>query len=592
MALANEAHDILKQLPEPGYFNGPWFPFFLPANVDQVVEKELTAATVHAAFRGTLQPWLHIEVNLQNRDGWSIFQQLAIVASTRAKERAANAVWRSLMKWFKEHKEFRQSVFIRMENNFLGARGLWLVLGQTKAGSLVGVASVAASQVKVQDDAAEVHKKLLAYERESAKEFLEPKTKRVKARGIFRIVNPADYSAVEEGMSETVDKLKYNLRAAYTRAQFSKLKASASATLTPSWATVHRCLTAGRFVTDCVEPVLRNIYLAYRYGYPDDTGDLLFVTAPEQVAQTAQQLASVDEEWLKARYHDLRATDYAPQMKKADWQATLVAFEQTKALFAQAAAENGMIVFEITSRTDEERAAEIALSLTPPAKPNLGTVSADGLVHDCTLHDDFLKPLLPCMDDYGETSKKNEWEHNSVSPKTVRYSCGCLARQGETLVHAHEPAELERCRQLADKAADLLKAVAAAHDQGGLFLPFYITANAGDPVPKEITEEYIRTVFRGTLCPTNAFRTEPQNDQGSWWSGHVTNHWIPEEQAVFAKAWKAFIKWFAKEPGLHAHSFVMVGLGDDDAGPCHPRLAVALTDKGSLVGVCGHVIYA
>jgi len=48
----------------------------------------------------------------------------------------------------------------------------------------------------------------------------------------------------------------------------------------------------------------------------------------------------------------------------------------------------------------------------------------------------------------------------------------------------------------------------------------------------------------------------------------------------------------AKQKGLHGAVFVKVGLGDDDRGPCHPRLVVALTEQGSLVGVCGYVIFA
>ena len=48
------------------------------------------------------------------------------------------------------------------------------------------------------------------------------------------------------------------------------------------------------------------------------------------------------------------------------------------------------------------------------------------------------------------------------------------------------------------------------------------------------------------------------------------------------------MQWFQEQPELSTPSFVSIGLRtiqDENGGCVFPRLMVALTDKGSLVGV-------
>jgi len=96
-------------------------------------------------------------------------------------------------------------------------------------------------------------------------------------------------------------------------------------------------------------------------------------------------------------------------------------------------------------------------------------------------------------------------------------------------------------------------------------------------VPEVFTEEFVRTrLFRGTINPEVDVRIEPLT-AGAVWEG-----------ADAAK----FVDWLRAQPRLHGFAFVSIGLSEDVGGACHPRLALALTDQGSVVGVCGHVIWA
>jgi hypothetical protein len=52
----------------------------------------------------------------------------------------------------------------------------------------------------------------------------------------------------------------------------------------------------------------------------------------------------------------------------------------------------------------------------------------------------------------------------------------------------------------------------------------------------------------------------------------------------------SLVSWAGSRPELHGLAFVEIG--NDSGGGLLPRLVVAFTDKGSLVGVCGYVIWA
>jgi hypothetical protein len=49
-------------------------------------------------------------------------------------------------------------------------------------------------------------------------------------------------------------------------------------------------------------------------------------------------------------------------------------------------------------------------------------------------------------------------------------------------------------------------------------------------------------------------------------------------------------EWFTTRPELHGPAFVLIGTDFEDRSVYHPLLLAALTDRGSLVGVCGYCV--
>ncbi len=232
------------------------------------------------------------------------------------------------------------------------------------------------------------------------------------------------------------------------------------------------------------------------------------------------------------------------------------------------------------------------------------------MIRDCASGEDSTplsqSILAECMETSGmeEGRAAGEWAGNILSGQTVVYSCGVIGRAGETLAHNHCPIELELCRQLSQAAAEIMKdQFIGLGDEGDHeLLPFYVTANEGIEPPVEITESVIRSAFGGTIDPQAELAIEPLEVGREWWQAVATC--CQDDEQVLA-AWQQLVRWFADPAGrvfpyradLHHPVFVSIDnrwevVAAEDAGGCVlPRLAVALTPAGSLVGVISCVVH-
>ncbi|MBE9182762.1 hypothetical protein IQ268_29950 [Oculatella sp. LEGE 06141] len=204
-----------------------------------------------------------------------------------------------------------------------------------------------------------------------------------------------------------------------------------------------------------------------------------------------------------------------------------------------------------------------------------------------------LKQYLDSADSDGSEGE-GEWFDNVISKQAVAYSCGAIGRNGEVLEHNHDPAELALCQQLSAEVAQIMATTKVAGDEGEhLFLPFYVTANQGAVAPAQITEAVVRSAFGGTIYPQARIVIEPLEEAGQWWESVNFDKEINEKLA----AWQGMIKWFHSQERLHSLVFVMIGdypLDEEafeNGGSVFPRLALALTESGSLIGVCGQVVH-
>src|SRR5262245_41058704 len=143
---------------------------------------------------------------------------------------------------------------------------------------------------------------------------------------------------------------------------------------------------------------------------------------------------------------------------------------------------------------------------------------ASRTVTNCKPDPSRLGMLAECRKRSGSPGHGGEWPDQFLSTRTIAYSCGVLARQGEDIVNAHDAEELTRCRRHAAEAAEIMKGVLiGGNDEGDHTLgPFWLPANVGDPVPKKITEAVLRKAMRGTVYPGALLTIEPFKKTSDW----------------------------------------------------------------------------
>lgn len=215
-----------------------------------------------------------------------------------------------------------------------------------------------------------------------------------------------------------------------------------------------------------------------------------------------------------------------------------------------------------------------------------------------------------CTESYEVGDANADWPNNILSRHTVVYSSGIITRAGNATVPEVDAAELERCRVLAAAAKDLIDdtPVGMGSESEDTFLPFFICHRPDAPIPTAITEDLIRDRFGGTIFPPATITTEPLVASGIWWE-EVTEaaEDFEDEEDVEENdltAWHRLIDWFANHAQLLQATFVRIGdsealeeldpeempAGTEIPGSVLPRMAVALTPGGSLVGLFGYTV--
>lgn len=218
-------------------------------------------------------------------------------------------------------------------------------------------------------------------------------------------------------------------------------------------------------------------------------------------------------------------------------------------------------------------------------------------VNGYKLRGERLKPLLPCMECCGPDYPRDAWNHSCIHPQTAAYSCGCLYVPGNPNQHEHDTDEVTLCEVLSTEIAAILKGVTVNLSEGtSNFDPLFITANRSSLKQKVVSVELIRSAFNGAIYPSAKVSIARLEEHCPLWESFV---WSEDEidEPGFAETiskWRELINWFKTETKLHSPVFVEVGDGDRlseaNYGCVFPRFVVALTDAGSLVGVCAHAV--
>jgi hypothetical protein len=226
------------------------------------------------------------------------------------------------------------------------------------------------------------------------------------------------------------------------------------------------------------------------------------------------------------------------------------------------------------------------------------------VITDCSIGSDNIPPsqriLAECMETYGmegDDPDHQEWVWNILSRQAVVYSCGAIGRAGDMVEHHHDPIELARCLQLSQAAAELMQghSIGMGDEGDHELLPFYIPANAGTAAPAEITEDWLRLAFGGTIYPKAQMAIEPLEIGRTWWREVAACSEDNGENQQIVEAWQNLVQWFASQTDLHHPVFVSISNSWDaeesNGGCVLPRLAIALTSAGSLVGIISCVVH-
>lgn len=205
--------------------------------------------------------------------------------------------------------------------------------------------------------------------------------------------------------------------------------------------------------------------------------------------------------------------------------------------------------------------------------------------------------LEECCDDYGVgDAVEGEWPNNILSRKLVVYRTGHIGKKGAPIHINVDPDELARCERL----AAALATVAAGRDCGigsesdYPLRGFFLCANRDEPVPAAITPDLIRARFNATILPPSSITVEPLDENSSWWRNVSQNNQDFEQ-------WRDFLTLFDEYEELHGACAVEIGQydeipedelpeGTEMNPPCFPRMFLALTEAGSLVGLFGLIV--
>ncbi|MCX7665794.1 MAG: hypothetical protein N2112_09620 [Gemmataceae bacterium] len=207
------------------------------------------------------------------------------------------------------------------------------------------------------------------------------------------------------------------------------------------------------------------------------------------------------------------------------------------------------------------------------------------------------------------TKTDEDWGMGNISQRAVAYSCGHLTLGKQPLNHLHDPDEFALCKQRTDELVQRLQSFTIG--EGARLQPFFAVAVLGEPIATEVNEELVRRIFGGTLYPDLLFsltrlvphppqpkkrRTQPQGRWPNPLGLYMNLDDLPDPNADIGTqqiaVWDEFADWFTSLPELTAHTCVGMGYSDADPGPLKPRLLLALTPAGSVVGVIGYEVQA
>src|SRR5262249_39662352 len=134
--------------------------------------------------------------------------------------------------------------------------------------------------------------------------------------------------------------------------------------------------------------------------------------------------------------------------------------------------------------------------------------------------------------------------------------------------------------------------VGMGSESSDIFEPFFVVARKGLTVRPDLSEQVLREAFGGVIWSRTRIWVEPLEERGEWWSSVLADcGQTTEEREPCLRPWQSMIAWFHSQKEFASVWFVMIGNDPSDGGAHFPRLAIGVTNGGSLAGIASRVTH-
>jgi hypothetical protein len=115
-----------------------------------------------------------------------------------------------------------------------------------------------------------------------------------------------------------------------------------------AWEAIHRCLTDGSLTVSRSSNPLGKLIVGGIQLYSDTQTYIINLIESSELPEISTALKVVTKEWLKARYEQLRSTDYPQEFtSEQDWEYTWDWFSGIPEFVVRAAQEGRSIIFTV-----------------------------------------------------------------------------------------------------------------------------------------------------------------------------------------------------------------------------------------------------
>jgi hypothetical protein len=115
-----------------------------------------------------------------------------------------------------------------------------------------------------------------------------------------------------------------------------------------AWDAIHRCLTGGALTVARSSSPLGKLILGGIQLYSDPRSYIINLTENTELPEIASALKTVTKAWLRARYDQLRQSDYPQEsISEQDWEYTWNWFSDIPEFVDRAANEGRSIIFTV-----------------------------------------------------------------------------------------------------------------------------------------------------------------------------------------------------------------------------------------------------